>query len=50
VEFEHLLAVLGRGGDVDVAFLANTNLISQAEDGGSETVGVEGEVVEAAVC
>ena len=49
MQFEHLLAAGGGGGDVDVAFFADADLVAQAVEGIATTVCVEGEVVEAAV-
>ena len=49
VEFEDLCAAGRGGGDVDVAFFAYAYLVSETEDRVAATVGVEREVVEAAV-
>ena len=49
MEFQDLGAVGGGGGDVDVAFFADADLVAEGEDGARASVGVEGEVVEAAV-
>ena len=49
MEFQHLLSSGLRCSDVDVAFFADSYLVSEAEDGVAAAVGIEGEVVEAAV-
>jgi hypothetical protein len=49
MEFEDLLAVGWGGSDVDIAFFADADLVAQAEDGVAAAMGVEGEVVEAAI-
>ena len=46
---KNLLAARLRSGDVDIALLPNTNLVSEAEDNVAASVGVEGEIVEATV-
>lgn len=49
MDFKDVLGSGGRGDNEDVGFLSNANLVAGAVEGFAFKVGVEGEVVEAAV-
>ena len=49
VEFEDVGDPCGGGGDVDVGFFADADLVAEGEERGVFEVRVEGEVVEPAV-
>ena len=49
VDFEDALGSRGRGADEDVGFLADADARAEGVEGGFLEVGVQGEVVEAAV-
>ena len=49
VDFEEVLGSGGGGHDIDVGFFADADLVAGAVEGFALEVGVEGEVVEAAV-
>ena len=50
VDFENILYSGGRGDDENVGFFADANLVTGAVEGVALEVGVESEIVEAAVC